>query len=150
MASAAVELRLPLHGLPPWLLRVRFHRKSLAALLAFLLGALGAHRIYLGRPRWWLPLAVTALTVPLLVGVRNWYQSPAFFLLAVPVIAGFIEALMLALMPDERFDARFNAGVGRRNKSGWDAVLVAIATLMVGATVLMTILALLFQTIFER
>jgi len=128
---------------------VTFRRKSLAALLAFLLGAVGAHRIYLGRPRWWLPLAVTALTLPLLFGVRNWYQSPAFFLLMVPVLAGFIEALVLALMPDGKFDARYNAGVDRRNASGWDAVLVAIATLMIGATALMTVLALLLQTIFE-
>lgn len=128
---------------------VAFRRKSLAALLAFLFGAVGAHRIYLGQPRWWLPLSVTALMLPLLVGVRNWYQSPAFFVLAIPVIAGFIEALVLALMPDEKFDARFNAETERRNDSGWDAVLVAIATLMVGATVTITVIVLLFQTLFE-
>lgn len=126
-----------------------FRRKSLAALLAFLFGAFGAHRVYLGRPRWWLPLAVTALMLPLLIGVRNWYQTPPFFVFMVPVAAGFIEALVLALMSDERFDARFNAGTERRNRSGWDAVLVAIATLMVGATVLVTAIVLLFQTIFE-
>jgi hypothetical protein len=126
-----------------------FRRKSLAALLAFLLGAVGAHRLYLGRPLWWLPLATSALMLPLLLGVRNWYQSPAFFVLMVPVTAGFIEALVLALMPDETFDARFNPGSGRRNASGWDAVLVAIATLMVGATVLITAIVLLFQTVFE-
>jgi hypothetical protein len=65
------------------------------------------------------------------------------------VIAGFIEALVLALMPDEKFDARYNAAAEGRNRSGWDAVLVAIASLMIGATVLMTVLALLLQTIFE-
>jgi TM2 domain-containing membrane protein YozV len=128
---------------------VNFRRKSLAALLAFALGALGVHRLYLGQPRWWLPLAVTAMMLPLLIGVRNWYQSPAFFLLMVPVAAGFIEALVLALMPDEKFDARFNAGAARRNDSGWDAVLVAIVTLMVGATVVITAIVLLFQSIFE-
>jgi len=128
---------------------VPFRRKSLAALLAFLFGAFGAHRIYLGEPRWWLPLSVTALMLPLLVGVRNWYQSPAFFVLAIPVIAGFIEALVLALMPDEKFDARYNAAGDERNDSGWDAVLVAIATLMVGATVTITVIVLLFQTLFE-
>lgn len=127
-----------------------FRHKALAALLAFLLGGLGAHRIYLGQRLWWLPLAVTVAMIPLLLGVRNWYQSPAFFVLMVPVIAGFIEALVLALMPDERFDARFNPGSERRNRSGWDAVLVAIATLLVGATVLMATLALLFQTWFEH
>lgn len=126
-----------------------FRRKSLAALLAFLLGALGVHRLYLGQPRWWLPLAVTGLTLPLLVGVRNWYQTPAFFILMLAVVAGFIDALVLALTPDEKFDARFNPSSGRRNASGWDAVLVAIATLMVGATVVITTIVLMFQTIFE-
>lgn len=126
-----------------------FRRKSLAALLAFVLGAAGAHRLYLGKPLWWLPLAASAMLLPLLLGVRNWYQSPAFFVLMVPVTAGFIEALVLALMPDEKFDARFNPGTARRNASGWDAVLVAIATLMVGSTVLITAIVLLFQTVFE-
>jgi hypothetical protein len=53
-------------------------------------------------------------------------------------------------MPDERFDHRFNASSDRRNASGWDAVLVAIATLLVGATVLMSVLALFLQTVFEK
>jgi hypothetical protein len=52
-------------------------------------------------------------------------------------------------MPDEKFDARFNTTSTRRNRSGWNAVLVAIATLMVGTTVLMITLVLLFQTWFE-
>lgn len=128
----------------------RFRHKALSALLAFLAGGLGLHRLYLGLRLWWLPLAVTAATIPLLVGVRNWYQSPAFFVLMVPVVAGFIHALVLALTPDEKFDARFNAGASRQNDSGWDAVLVAIVTLMVGTTVLMTTLVLLFQTYFEH
>lgn len=126
-----------------------FRHKAFAALLASLLGALGVHRLYLGLRLWWLPLAVTMVCVPLLIGVRNWYQTPAFFVVMVPVVAGFIHALVLALMPDEKFDARFNAGTARRNSSGWDAVLVAIATLAGGAIALMTSIALLFQTIFE-
>ncbi len=88
--------------------------------------------------------------LPLMLGVRNWYQTPAFFIAMVPIVAGFIEALVLALMPDDKFDRRFNASAQRRNDSGWDAVLVAIATLLVGATVLMTAIVLLFQTIFEQ
>ncbi len=127
-----------------------FRHKALAALLAFLAGALGAHRLYLGQPRWWLPLSVTLVTIPLQIGVRNWYQSPAFFVMMIPVIAGFIEALVIALMPDEKFDARFNPGSERKNQSGWDAVLTAIATLAVGSIVLMTAIALLFQTYFEH
>jgi hypothetical protein len=68
----------------------------------------------------------------------------------IPVVAGFIQALFIALMPDDRFDARFNCSTERRNRSGWDAVLVAVATLMVGAIVLMASIALLVQTYFEH
>ncbi|HTT13199.1 MAG TPA: hypothetical protein VMG60_20190 [Burkholderiaceae bacterium] len=128
---------------------MHFRHKAMAALLAFLGGGLGAHRVYLGRRFWWLPLSVTLLTIPLLVGVRNWYQTPAFFVLMVPIIAGFVEAIVLALTPDAKFDARFNPGSERTNRSGWDAVLVAIATLAIGATILMTTIVLLFQTWFE-
>ncbi len=128
---------------------VSFRHKALSALLAFLFGGLGLDRLYLGQRFWWLPLAITAAMTPLLIGVRNWHQTPAFLILMVPVIAGLIHALVLALMPDEKFDARFNAGAARRNGSGWDAVLVAIATLMVGATVMTATLVLLFQTFFE-
>jgi len=128
----------------------KFRHKALAALLAALTGTLGLNRLYLGQKLWWLPLAITAATVPLLIGVRNWYQSPAFFVLMIPITAGFIQALVIALMPDERFDAHFNAGTNRRNQSGWDAVLVAIATLAGGAIALMATIALLFQSYFEH
>ena len=42
-----------------------------------------------------------------------------------------LDALVLALMPDAKFDARFNPGSPQANASGWDAVLVAIATAVV-------------------
>ena len=127
----------------------RFRHKALAALLAAVTGALGLNRVYLGQGLWWLPLGITLGALPLLIGVRNWYQTPAFFVAMVPVVAGFLQALVLALMPDEKFDARFNRGIERRNRSGWDAVLVAIASLAVGAIVLMSTIALLFQTYYE-
>ncbi len=128
----------------------RFRHKAFAALLAALTGAFGLNRLYLGQRLWWLPLGVTLAALPLLIGVENWYQTPAFFVVMVPVVAGFIQALVIALMPDDRFDARFNAGHSRRNHSGWDAVLVAVVTLMGGAVALMTTIALLTQTYFEH
>jgi TM2 domain-containing membrane protein YozV len=147
MANRATPLDAPSPppGPPP-----PFRHKALAALLAAVGGALGAHRWYLGRRYAWLPLAVTAACLPLLLGVRNWFQTPAFFVAMIPVVTGFVEALVLALMPDARFDARYNATTGRTNRSGWNAVLVAIFSLMIGAIVLMASLALLFQTGFER
>jgi TM2 domain-containing membrane protein YozV len=128
----------------------RFRHKAFAALLAAVTGALGLNRIYLGQGLWWLPLGITLGALPLLIGVRNWYQTPAFFVVMVPVVAGFLQALVLALMPDEKFDARFNPGSERRNRSGWDAVLVAIVSLAVGAVVLMATISLLFQTYYEN
>ena len=127
----------------------RFRHKAFAALLAAVAGALGLNRVYLGQRLWWLPLGITLGALPLLIGVRNWYQTPAFFVAMVPVVAGFLQALVLALMPDEKFDARFNPAGGRCNHSGWDAVLVAIASLAAGAIVLMSTIALLFQTYYE-
>jgi TM2 domain-containing membrane protein YozV len=127
-----------------------FRHKAVAALLAAVAGALGADRIYLGQRLWWLPLGITLGAVPLLIGVANWYQTPAFFVAVAPVIAGFIRALMIALTPDATFDARFNAGGSRQNNSGWDAVLVAVAALAVGAIVLLTAIALLFTAIVGR
>jgi TM2 domain-containing membrane protein YozV len=128
---------------------MRFRHKAFAALLAFLFGAFGINRLYLGQAVWWLPLAVSLATIPWLIGVDEWYQTPAFFVLVVPVVAGYIQALVIALMPDAKFDARFNPGAARVNRSGWDAVLVAIVTLMIGTIVLMTAIALLTQTVFE-
>ena len=127
-----------------------FRNKAFAALLASLGGALGLNRLYLGQRWWWLPLAITLIALPLTWGVSNWYQKPPFFVLMVPVVAGFIQALFIALMPDDRFDDRFNAGQSRQNSSGWAAVLIAIATLLGGAIVLMTSIALLTQTYFEH
>jgi TM2 domain-containing membrane protein YozV len=127
----------------------RFRHKAFAALLAAVTGALGLNRIYLGQGFWWLPLGITLGSLPLLIGVRNWFQTPAFFVAMIPVVAGFIQALVIALMPDEKFDARFNPRSDRRNRSGWDAVLVAVMSLATGAIVLMATIALLFQTYFE-
>jgi hypothetical protein len=128
---------------------MKFRHKALAALLSAVGGAFGLNRAYLGQSGWWLPLGITLACLPLLIGVKNWYQTPAFFVLVIPVVSGFIQALFIALMPDAQFDARFNAGADRRNRSGWDAVLVAVASLALGAIVLMASIALLFQTWFE-
>jgi hypothetical protein len=127
----------------------RFRHKALAAALAAVGGALGANRIYLGQRLWWLPLGITAGSLPLLAGVANWYQTPAFFVAVGPVIAGFVQALVIALTPDAAFDARFNSHAARRNRSGWGAVLVAVASLAAGAIVLLTTIALLFYAIYD-
>ncbi|HUN93209.1 MAG TPA: hypothetical protein VMU33_14250 [Burkholderiaceae bacterium] len=126
-----------------------FRHKALAALLAFVGGGLGWHRLYLGLPGWWVPPLAVAACVPWLRGDPAWFQSPAFFVAMVPVVIGFVEAIVIALTPDDRFDARFNAASPRRNRSRWDAVLVAIATMIVGSIITLTVIVLVVQTLVE-
>jgi len=97
----------------------------------------GAQWWYLGRPRAWL---VTALGLLLMVASAYapvWWENPAFFLLFIPILAGFIEAIVLCLMSDARFDARYNPGLVRSSPSGWGPVLVAGFTLLIGTVLLM-------------
>ena len=115
----------------------KFISKVKVGLLAALFGGLGAHWWYLGRPRAWL---VTVIGLALLASAflfDVWWENPAFFLLFIPILAGFIEAIVLCLMSDARFDARYNPGLTRTTPSGWGPVLVAGFTLLIGTVALM-------------
>ncbi|MCY0388623.1 TM2 domain-containing protein [Robbsia sp. Bb-Pol-6] len=143
------------HAAPP-----AFTSKTLATALAFFLGSLGAHRFYLHGARdvfGWLHLSATALGV---VGVErlmaSHLQSGGGWLCAaagyVSVLAACLAAIVYGLRPDAKWDARFNAGSamhGRHSASGWTVVLLVMAALFVGASVLMGGLAIGIQTYFE-
>ncbi len=110
-----------------------FRQKTAAAALALLLGWAGAHHAYLGRRLAWLPLAFTALVV----GIALWRDAPVFsqlpyYLVLLPLGAGFVEALVLCLMSDERFDARYNAGQTRRSANRWGAIILGMVSLNLG------------------
>jgi TM2 domain-containing membrane protein YozV len=101
-----------------------FKNKTIATLLAGLGGTFGLHRFYLQGGRRLLP----------------WLYI-LFFWTLIPTFAGFIEALTFALMPDERWDARWNADKGRTSDSGWLVILLAVLIFSGGATLLMTLLS---------
>jgi TM2 domain-containing membrane protein YozV len=101
-----------------------FKNKTIATLLAGLGGTFGLHRFYLQGRRRLLP----------------WLYI-IFFWTLIPTFAGFIEALTFALMPDERWDARWNAAAGRASDSGWLVILLAVLIFSGGATLLMTLLS---------
>ncbi|MEO8938089.1 MAG: NINE protein [Burkholderiaceae bacterium] len=101
-----------------------FRNKTIATLLAALGGTFGLHRFYLVGPRRLLP-----------------WLYVAFCWTMIPTFVGFIEALRFALTPDERWDARWNAGSGRTSDSGWLVILLAILTMTGGMTLLMTVLS---------
>lgn len=127
------------------------HRsKTLAGALALFAGWAGAHRLYLGSRFWWLyPLfALPAMGLALAVGGEHWYRQPGFFLASLVVLIAMLEAIVICLTPDEKWDARHNPGLAASPASGWFAVLVAIASLFLGAMLLMSVLAIALEAYF--
>lgn len=125
--------------------------KTVATLLASVLGGLGAHRFYLyGRKDGW--GWAHFLTVPLsLLAISLGADRPLVFLaspLLISVLAGFVEALVLGLVPDERWDAVHNRDSGRQSHSHWPLALLLVLTLGVGATALIAMIARTFDLLF--
>lgn len=135
----------------------RFRSKTLTAALAFFLGSLGAHRFYLYGPRdfWgWAHAIATLIGIPgvLLLAATERASAPGWVLAAagaVSVLCAFLAAIVYGLRPDAKWDAQFNPHAGRRSRSGWAVIFVVIFSLLIGAFLLMTGLALTFQTYFE-
>jgi TM2 domain-containing membrane protein YozV len=125
--------------------------KTLACLLAFALGAVGAHRFYLGggKDRWgWLHAA--SLPASLLIALTA-PQANGFYKilpLIVSALAGCLEALVLGLTPDERWDAAYNGASARRSDSQWPLALLLVATLMTGGVILIAAIARLFDLLY--
>lgn len=135
----------------------RFRSKTLTALLAFLLGSIGAHRFYLYGWRdlfGWAHVLGIALGVPGVMLLEATQRTSALgWALALPgavsVLAAFLAALVYGLRPDQKWDAQFNAENTRHSRSGWGVVFVVIFSLFIGALLLMAGLAITFQTYFE-
>lgn len=133
-----------------------YRSKTVAAWLALTGGALGLHRLYLHGLRdplaWlhWLP------TTAGLVGVarlRNLGQDDPAAWLLIPVLglmlsAAMLTAIVYALTPDVKWDARYNPGQPGAS-TGWGPVLAAIAALLVGGATLMGTVAYGVQKFFE-
>lgn len=138
----------------------RFRSKTLTAALAFLFGSVGAHRFYLYGPRdlWaWAHVIGTLAGIPgvLLLAATERASIPGWVLAvigAISVLSAFLAAIVYGLRPDAKWDAQFNAPfaqAGRMSRSGWTVIFVVIFSLLIGAFLLMTGLALSFQTYFE-
>jgi TM2 domain-containing membrane protein YozV len=103
--------------------------KTLATLLAAILGGFGTHRFYLyGRKDKWAWLHI--------------------LLFPLAVYAGFIEALMIGLTPDEKWDASHNPHSGKQSHSGWPLILLLVLTMGLGATAVIATLARTFDLLY--
>ena len=128
---------------------VRHRSKAIAAWLACLLGAFGAHAWYMRRGWAWVWTLFTVLMLVLSWSFYPvWWDSPPFLVLVVPCAAGYIEALIFALKPDDKFDAKYNVGSGQVTRTGWGAVMAAIVATLAGGTVLMAYLALIVVHVY--
>jgi hypothetical protein len=103
--------------------------KTLATLYASLLGGLGIHRFYLyGKKDIW-----------------AWVHVALF---PLSVFAGFLEALVIGLTPDDKWDAAHNRDSGRQSDSGWPLAVLLVLTFGGGAIALIAAIARTFDLMF--
>jgi hypothetical protein len=133
-----------------------YKSKTIATWLAFAAGSLGLHRFYLHGFRDVLGWLHPWPTLAGLAGVQrvlafgqddhaSWLLIP---LLGLMVAQAMLCAIVYALTPDEAWDARHNPGrPGAATR--WGPVLGAVASLLVGAGVLMATIAFGSQRFFE-
>jgi TM2 domain-containing membrane protein YozV len=135
--------------------------KTFAAWLAFIGGPLGLHRFYLhGIFDWvgWLLPIPTALGFYGIQRIAQFGQDDQLSWLLVPmlgfVIAGCaLMAIIYALTPPEKWNAKFNPSLGAEAAAGqtnWLTVGAIVFSLMIGAAVLMASIAFSFQRYFEH
>ncbi|MFC5512129.1 NINE protein [Massilia jejuensis] len=125
--------------------------KTLATALALTLGTLGAHRFYLhgGVDRLGL-LHIGSLPIAGLIFSNAHGLHPFYALLPLLVsgIAACIEALVIGLTPDDKWDQRFNAGGKTPSRSTWILAVLLVLTLLIGTTVLIATIARLFDLMY--
>ena len=133
-----------------------YKSKTLATWLALVGGALGLHRFYLkglGDPWGWLFPMPTLLGLYGIARARQFGQDDHWSWLLMPLLGvvlsvAMLTAIVYGLMPDEKWNARYNP-VGRASHSGWAAVIGAVLSLLIGGGVLMATLAFSGQRYFE-
>jgi uncharacterized membrane protein len=128
--------------------------KGVAAWLALVLGSVGAHRFYLHGlgDRW--ALAHVPPTLLALVALRNVQNvdSPqltwALPLFGAMVAIGCLNAILIGLTPDERWNERHNPGLAPLS-SRWAPIVATVFALLVGGVALMASIAYTAQRYFE-
>jgi TM2 domain-containing membrane protein YozV len=133
------------------IMAVTHKNKTLATLLAAAGGGIGLHRFYLAGPKdaWgWLHLATVPLSLLLAVTGGD---RPLLFS-AMPIVlsalAAVVEALVIGLTPDDKWDARHNPASGRQSSSNWPLALLLVLTTGVGAMAVIAVIARTFDLLY--
>jgi hypothetical protein len=130
--------------------------KAVATWLALLVGVFGLHRFYLHglKDRW-----AWAFPLPSLLGLTGMHRMDqlgqddrlAWVLipfLGLSLVAALLGGIVYGLMPDERWNARFNAG-RPASTGGWATIIGVVLCLLFGGTALMATIAFSAQRYFE-
>ena len=133
-----------------------YRSKTVAAWLTLALGALGLHRLYLHGRRDRLVWAYPLPTLLGLVGVQRLLALGQddrlawllISLLGLMLSLASLTAIVYALTPDEKWDARHNPGQPV-HATGWGPVLAAILALLLGGAAFMGTMAYGGQKFFE-
>lgn len=125
--------------------------KTLATLLATVLGGAGLHRFYLhgSKDFWgWVHAAAALLSLLLLVARPD---QPAMFNalpLVISALVGLLAALVIGLTPDEKWDAAHNRASGRQSASGWPLAVLLVLAFGTGAVGLIAAIARSFDLLY--
>ena len=103
--------------------------KTLASFLAAIFGGLGAHRFYL-------------------YGKKDVWAWVHVLLFPLSTFAGFIEALVIGLTPDEKWDESHNNGSGQKSDSGWPLAVLRVVTCGGGSIAVIAVIARAFDLLF--
>lgn len=132
--------------------------KTLAVWLTLSVGALGLHRLYLGRYDWIAKLApiptllgAYGITRARTLGVDDQWSWALIPLLGFMLAACALNALVYGLMDAAKWNARFNPGQPEspKGETNWLTVGGLIVALGLGTTILMATLAFSIQRTFE-
>ena len=134
-----------------------FKSKTLATWIALIGGAFGLHRFYLHGLRdvwgWMFPLPALLGLYGVMrarqIGLDDQWSWVLIPLLGAVLAVAMLMAIVYALTPDEKWNARYNPG-GRASRSGWAAVIGAAVALLIGGGVLMATIAFSAQRFFEH
>ena len=132
--------------------------KLIFCALGFFLPGTGFNCFYLqGFKSFW----AWAQLIALLGGIAGWgllkaahfHSAPGWILITfgfIAIEASWLTTIALGLRPDEKWDAQFNPGIeeSNRTRSGWPVILTVIFSLVLGAGVMMTFLAISFEQFF--
>ena len=132
--------------------------KFLFCALGLLLPGTGFNGFYLNGPKFfwsWIQL------LALIGGVAGWFllkeyrfqSAPGWVLITLGFIAmeaSWLTTITFGLRPDEKWDAQFNPqlDVSQATQSRWPTILTVIFSLILGAGVMMTFLAISFEQYF--